>query len=123
MTDLEWRPAMRRAGFFVALWLITIYALSVAYPETFYLGLDTSGGVLALLLNALMFFFLFSFITALSERRRKRARRGAGTQSKAKPPRAAASGTEEGEETGPSDLKGRHNPNTSRKKASRRRRR
>lgn len=120
MEGLEWRPAFKRAAFFVALWLVTIYALSTAFPESFYLGLDTSGGILALLANAVLFFFFFTAITAFSERRRRRARGGVNPvpQAKGKPTRTATPENEQAD-----DLKGRQNPNTSRKKASRRRRR
>lgn len=120
--DLHWRPAFKRAAFFVALWLVTIYALSTAFPESFYLGLDSSGGAIALLVNAFFFFLLFAFVTAISERSRRRAR-GGGAQKSNKPPRAESGTARENGEDGPGYLKGRQNPNTSRKKASRRRRR
>jgi hypothetical protein len=123
MEGLEWRPAFKRAALFVALWLLTIYAFRIAFPESFSLGLDEPGGILNLLVTGILFFLFFTVITAFTERRKKRARQDARTQSKGKSPRVTATGTEDGEASGPGELKGRHNPNTSRKKASRRRRR
>jgi hypothetical protein len=127
---LEWRPAFRRATLFVGLWLLTIYALSTAFPDSFYLGLDSSSGIISLVVNGILFFILMTLVTAFAERRKKRARAGRhtgqGTQKQGKPPKAGATSGAEGDqngEAGPNTLKGRSNPNTSRKKSSRRRRR
>ena len=128
--DLEWGPAFKRAAFLVAFWLLALYVLNVAFPETFVLGLDSSGGVISILVNAVLFFFFFAVFTAFTERSKKRraaamraqrkggtgARNTAGTKGKSGAP-------EEGEEVESGDLRGRHNPNTSRRKAARRRRR
>ncbi len=118
---LEWRPAFRRAAIFVAIWLLSIYVLSIAFPGSFGLGLNSSAEVVTLLSYAVFFFFFFAVLTAFTERskKRSRARRGAvlKTQNKGKP------GSTENGESQIGSLKGRHNPNTSRKKATRRRRR
>ena len=128
--DLEWGPAFKRAAFLVAFWLLALYVLNVAFPETFVLGLDSSAGVISILVNAVLFFFFFAVFTAFTERSKKRraaamraqrkggtgARNTAGTKGKSDAP-------EEGEEVESGDLRGRHNPNTSRRKAARRRRR
>jgi len=128
--DLEWGPAFKRAAFLVAFWLLALYVLNVAFPETFVLGLDSSAGVISILVNAVLFFFFFAVFTAFTERSKKRraaamraqrkggtgARNTAGTKGK-------SGGPEEGEEVESGDLRGRHNPNTSRRKAARRRRR
>jgi hypothetical protein len=64
--------------------------------------------------NAVMFFFVFTLVYALVDRSRRR-RLGETTQS-------SKSGKPTGEAEGPSGpLKGRPNPNTSRKKARRKR--
>ena len=118
---LEWRSAFRRAAIFVAIWLLSIYVLSTAFPGSFGLGLNSSAEVVTLLSYAVFFFFFFAVLTAFTERskKRSRARRSAGskTQNKGKPDAAEDGGTQTG------GLKGRRNPNTSRKKATRRRRR
>lgn len=127
--DLEWGPAFKRAAFLVAFWLLALYVLNVAFPETFILGLDTTAGVVSMLVNAVLFFFFFAVFTAFTERSKRRraaairAQRKGGTGarttagSKDKP-----GASEDGEEERAGELRGRHNPNTSRKKAARRRR-
>lgn len=128
--DLEWGPAFKRAAFLVVFWLLALYVLNVAFPETFVLGLDSSAGVISLLVNAVLFFFFFAVFTAFTERSKKRraaamraqrkggtgARNTGGTKGKSDVP-------EDEEEAESGDLRGRHNPNTSRRKAARRRRR
>jgi hypothetical protein len=128
--DLDWRPAFKRAAFMVAFWLLTIYVLSIAFPESFVLGLDSSGGVLSLLVNAVLFFFLFAMFVAFTERSKRRRVAALRAQKKGKTGASATAGakdepdaSEAGEEDEPNDLRGRRNPNTSRKKAARRRRR
>ena len=63
--DLEWGPAFKRAAFLVAFWLLALYVLNVAFPETFILGLDTAAGVVSMLVNAVLFFFFFAVLPAL----------------------------------------------------------
>jgi hypothetical protein len=120
--DLNWKNALKRAALFTGLWLGLIYVLSVWRPQTFNLGLDTRGGQLGLLLNALLFFCLYTVVVAFTERRRRRVlaqRSGNKPRVHARTDKAS---DREGEAPEPGPLKGRHNPNTSRKKAARRRR-
>jgi hypothetical protein len=128
--DLEWGPAFKRAAFLVAFWLLALYVLNIAFPETFVLGLDSSAGVISLLVNAVLFFFFFAVFTAFTERSKKRraaamrAQRKGGTDARNTGGTNSKSGApEDGEEAESGDLRGRHNPNTSRRKAARRRRR
>jgi hypothetical protein len=128
--DLEWGPAFKRAAFLVAFWLLALYVLNIAFPETFILGLDSSAGVISLLVNAVLFFFFFAVFTAFTERSKKRraaamrAQRKGGTGATNTGGTKGKSGApEDGEEAESGDLRGRHNPNTSRRKAARRRRR
>ncbi len=127
--DLQWGPAFKRAAFLVAFWLLALYVLNVAFPETFVLGLDTTAGVISMLVNAVLFFFFFAVFTAFTERSKRRRAAAIRAQRKGTT-RASTAGTknkpgtpEDGEETEAGDLRGRHNPNTSRKKAARQRRR
>jgi hypothetical protein len=126
---LEWRAAFRRAALFVVIWLLSIYVLSTAFPESFGLGLDSSAGIVTLLVNTVIFFFFFAVLTAFAERSKKRARARHSArlraQRKGKPDAGttAGSGVAEDGEAELDSLKGRHNPNTSRKKTARRRRR
>jgi len=124
---LEWKNAFKRAAIIFAIWLFSIYALSIAFPGTFNLGFDSSAGITTFAINAVVFFFFFVVLTAFIERSKKRnaARlRAAKTPKKDKPgtKTTADSQVTEAGESEPSTLKGRHNPNTSRKKAARRRR-
>jgi uncharacterized membrane protein len=127
--DLEWGPAFKRAAFLVAFWLLALYVLTVAFPETFVLGLDSSAGVISMLVNAVLFFFFFAVFTAFTERSKRRraasirAQRKGGTGARATGAKNRSGAPEDGEEAEPGDLRGRHNPNTSRKKTARQRRR
>ena len=128
--DLEWRPAFKRAAFLVVFWLVALYVLNVAFPETFVLGLDSSAGVISLLVNAVLFFFFFAVFTAFTERSKKRRAAAMRAQRKGGTGARNTGGTkgesdvpEDGEEAESGELRGRHNPNTSRRKAARRRRR
>ena len=123
--DLEWRRAFKRAAILIGVWLLSVYVLSTAFPESFDLGLGSSAGIITFAVNAVFFFVFFLVLTAFTERSKKRRLTGVQKQ------RKNESGTKttrefsasEDEEAGPSDLKGRRNPNTSRKKSARRRRR
>lgn len=125
---LEWKNAFKRAGIIFAIWLFSIYALSIAFPETFKLGFDSSAGITTFAINAVFFFFFFVALTAFIERSKKRnsaqlrAARKAPKKDKPGAKTTAGSKATEDGEAEPSTLKGRHNPNTSRKKAARRRR-
>jgi hypothetical protein len=121
--DLDWKGAFRRAAFAAALYLLFIYVMSIAFPESF-------GGtnLVSSLVIAVAFFFIYAPVFAFAERRKKRRLAELNAQKKGKPGARAKAGTTggsgaDGEEAEGGDLRGRHNPNTSRKKAARRRRR
>ncbi len=125
---LEWKNAFKRAAVIFAIWVFSIYALNIAFPGTFNLGFDSGAGITTFAINAVFFFLFFVVFTAFIERTKKRNAARLRTAQKApkkdRPGAKTAAGpgaTEDGEaETG--TLKGRHNPNTSRKKRARRRR-
>lgn len=127
--DLDWKGAFRRAAFAAALYLLFVYVMSVAFPESFGAGSSLASS----LVIAGVFFFVYAPIFAFAERRKRRRLAELRAQQKGKKPGArvgsngraksnAGSETEDGEPEG-ENLRGRQNPNTSRKKASRRRRR
>ncbi len=109
--DLNWRWAARRAAVVIVIYLALIYVLSRVSPKTF--GLQSGQEVIALLVQAFFFFLIFTAVYAFVERSRNR--RLAGTSKKPERPSG------EDSEAEPGSLKGRPNPNTSRKKARRRR--
>jgi flagellar biosynthesis/type III secretory pathway M-ring protein FliF/YscJ len=111
--DLNWRWAARRAAVVIGIYVALLYVLSNVSPETF--GLQSSGQIISLLINAVLFFLIFTFVYAYVDRSRRR--RLAETSKKSKEARPAGEDSE-GE---PGALKGRPNPNTSRRKARRRR--
>jgi flagellar biosynthesis/type III secretory pathway M-ring protein FliF/YscJ len=111
--DLNWKWAARRAAVVIGIYLALLYVLSTVAPETF--GLKNRGQIASLLVNAAFFFLIFTFVYAFVERSRRR--RLAEMNRKSKPEKSPDGGSEE--ESG--KLKGRPNPNTSRKKARRRR--
>jgi hypothetical protein len=125
---LEWKNAFRRALVIFAIWLFSIYALSIAFPGTFNLGFDSGAGITTFAINAVFFFLFFVVFTAFIERTKKR--NAARLRSTQKAPKKDRPGAKTAAEPGPtedgqaetSSLKGRHNPNTSRKKRARRRR-
>lgn len=116
--DLDWKGAVRRAALTVLIYLGLVYVLNVAIP-------GSATGIVPTAINAALLFVIFTFFHAFIERRKKRQRAGLrAQQGKAKKDRRPA-GASDGEEDGEvpaSELRGRPNPNTSRKKASRRRR-
>jgi len=109
--DLNWKWAARRAAVVIGIYLALLYVLSTIYPESF--GLQTRGQIVSLLVNAAFFFLIFTFVYAYVERSRRRRITEASKKSKPAEP--------SGEDQEPGSLKGRPNPNTSRKKARRRR--
>ena len=112
---LNWKSAARRSAIVIVVYLTLFYVLSVAFPESF--GLRDRAQVVSLLVNAAMFFFVFTLVYAFVERSRNR--RIEETRKK-KAPKEPARG--EGDPDAPaSELRGRPNPNTSRKKTRRRR--
>ena len=110
---LDWKAAARRSTVVIAIYLGLFYVLSVAFPKSF--GLDSSGQVLSLLINAALFFLVFTFVYAFIERSRER--RLSEMRNKQK----TSTRPENNGQTEPGPLKGRPNPHTSRKKTRRRR--
>lgn len=126
--DLDWKGAFRRAAFAAALYLLFVYVMSVAFPESFGAGSSLTSS----LIIAGVFFFVYAPIFAFAERRKRRRLAELRGQQKGKKPGAKAGanarakangGSETEDEESEETLRGRQNPNTSRKKASRRRRR
>ncbi|MBA4115663.1 MAG: hypothetical protein H0X71_04350 [Rubrobacter sp.] len=125
--DLDWKGAFKRAAFAAALYLLFVYVMSVAFPESFGVG----GNLTSSLIIAVFFFFVYAPVFAFAERRKRRRVAELKAQKKGTKPGAKA-GTNPKSTTGADDdepdsensenLRGRHNPNTSRRKASRRRR-
>ena len=109
--DLDWRSAAKRSAVVIGIYVALFYVLSGVFPRQF--GLQDRAQVTALLVNAVIFFFVFTFVYALVDRSRRR--RLAQMSDKSKQDKPAQDGSEA------SPLKGRPNPNTSRKKARRRR--
>jgi hypothetical protein len=125
---LEWKNAFKRAAIFVGIWLALIYIFKTAFPGYVNLSFDSSTEIVTFLAYPVVFFFLFAVFTAFAERSKKR--RFAQLKAQKKKPGARAARTtggsgaaEDDEDTESNRLKGRYNPNTSRKKAARRRRR
>ena len=118
---LEWKNAFKRAAVIFAIWLASIYALSVAFPDWFNLGFDSGAGITSFAINA-----VFVVLTAFIERSKKRnAARLRAAQKAPKKDKTGAKTAARAAEDGEAErgtLKGRHNPNTSRKKRARRRR-
>ena len=125
--DLDWKGAFRRAVFAAALYVLFVYVMTIAFPLTFGAG----SSMIQTLVIATVFFFVYAPIFAFAERRKRRRLAELRAQQKGKKPGANArtnAGTNanigpEAEDEEMGDLRGRRNPNTSRKKASRRRRR
>lgn len=118
--DLDWKGALRRAALTVLIYLALVYVLNVALP-------GSATGIVPTVINAAILFVIFTFFHAFVERRKKRQRAALRPQEKGEKtknrPVAATATDDEDDEAAPSkDFKGRQNPNTSRKKASRRRR-
>ena len=109
---LNWKAAARRSAIVIGIYIALFYVLSVAAPRTF--GLDSTAQVTGLLINAVIFFFVFTFVYAFVERNRTRRMEQSkkGSEKPARP---------EGDPETPGALKGRPNPNTSRKKSRRKR--
>ncbi|MDQ3864333.1 MAG: hypothetical protein M3317_12720 [Actinomycetota bacterium] len=114
LEGLKWKSAARRSAVVIAIYLGLLYVLSKVFPGSNF-NLDSRVQVIRLLVNAVMFFFIFTFVYALVDRSRER--RMAEARKQKKPGKQS---TGEGSQDA-SPLKGRPNPNTSRKKARRRR--
>jgi uncharacterized membrane protein YbhN (UPF0104 family) len=113
--DLNWKYAARRAAVVIAIYLGLLYLLSVALPNTNF-RLENRAQIVSLLVNAAFFFLVFTGVYAFVDRSRRR-RLAAATQ-KTRQEKASATG-EDAASSG--QLKGRPNPNTSRRKARRKR--
>src|SRR5215212_8823591 len=113
--DLNWKYAARRAGVVIAIYLGLLYVLSIALPESNF-RLESRAQIASLLLNAVIFFFVFTLVYAYVDRSRRR--RLAEMGQKGKPEKSSSTG-EDAAFSGA--LKGRPNPNTRRKKARRKR--
>ena len=119
--DLDWKGAVKRAAFAAALYVLFIYVMTVAFPESF--GVRSGAELVSTLIFGVVFFFVYATFFAFTERRKKRRLAELKAQKKGKPGTRTGPRTSEDGEAEPGGLKGRHNPNTSRRKASRRRRR
>jgi membrane-bound ClpP family serine protease len=113
----DWRAALRRAALMTGFYWLIVYGMSVAFPENF--GLSQQNPV-SLVITTVLVFVMFTIFTAFTDRARRRRMQ----QQNAKNPdkKSNASGDSEngaGGEPGP--LKGRPNPNASRKKTRRKR--
>lgn len=109
---LNWRAAFRKAAVLVVIYLAVLYVMDTAFPETAGIDRQALPGVA---LNTVIFFFVFSFVIAHTEKRRNRKQSEARKKNEPRQP--------EGSEDTEGSLKGKHNPNTSRKKAGRQARR
>ena len=113
---LKWKSAARRSAIVIAIYLGLLYILGIAFPGSNF-SLDSRAQILSLLINATLFFFIFTFVYALIER--SRDRRMAEASKQKKPGKPSQNGGDDGGRR--ISLKGRPNPNTSRKKSRRRR--
>lgn len=113
--DLPWRSGFRKAAVFIVIWAALIYVMNTAFPETFGLNSEELPGFA---LNAVMFFFIFALFFSWTEKRRRERMEELKNRKKDGRTKAAAGGDEDRPD---SPLKGQLNPNTSRKKARRRR--
>jgi membrane protein implicated in regulation of membrane protease activity len=112
--DLNWKTAFKRAGTFTLVWVALVYIMSRVFPHSF--KIQGSGQVIIFAVYAVLFFFLYAILFAFSDRRRRQRTRD--SRDKRRRTGAERNG---GEETRESTLKGQFNPNTSRRKARRRR--
>ncbi len=126
--DLDWKGAVKRAAFAAALYVLFIYVMTVAFPESF----GASTNIISTLVVAVAFFLIYTPFFAFAERRKRRrlaelkaqqkGKTGARTGTRANAKALQGTGPDD-EEAGEGNLRGRHNPNTSRRKTARRRRR
>lgn len=115
MRNLNWRSALRRAMIFTLIWLGIVYVTNVIWPESF--GIQVPEELPFLAINAVFFFAIFTLFSAFAERRKARM----GDSQQGKGGGKQRDERSEGEHAENGHLKGRPNPNTSRKKARRRR--
>ena len=110
---LNWRAAARRSAIVIGIYIALFYILGVAFPKTF--GLGDNAEITRLLINAGVFFFVFTFVYAFVERNKQRRIEQSKQKQSDKPARP------EDDPDAPSALRGRPNPNTSRRKTRRKR--
>lgn len=115
MKNFDWKAGFRRAAIFILLYAVILYAMSVFFPETF--GI-TEQQLPAIALQGVFFFLILGIFFSFTEKRRKQRMADMRARRQGKQPKQPRS---EGESEEPSAFKGRPNPNTSRKKARRRR--
>ena len=113
---LKWKSAARRSAIVIVIYLGLLYVLGVAFPGSNF-SLNDRSQIISQLVNATIFFFIFTFVYDLIERSRERRMGGAGKQNK--PGKPSQNGGAPAADA--SSLRGRPNPNTSRKKSRRRR--
>ena len=113
---LDWGAALKRAALMTGFYWLILYGMSVAFPKSFGIG---SQELTSLITTTAMVFLLFTVFTAFTERARKRRVEKQNPQKPAKKTRAPKE-ADDGEETA-SSLRGRPNPNASRKKTRRKR--
>lgn len=115
--DLDWRGAFKRSVIMMLIYASFLYVLSVAFPQTF--GISNGPEIYTLFINGVVIFLFFAVFYAFTDRSRRRREAEMRARRKAKKPEK----TGEEEEGSPErKLSGRLNPNTNRKKATRRRR-
>ena len=110
MKNFDWKAGVRRAAFFMVLYAVILYVMSILFPESFGIG-----QVPGLLVNAVFFFLILTTFFAFTEKRRAQRVAELKAQKKGK------QGKPEREDVESGPLKGKPNPNTSRKKSRRRR--
>lgn len=115
--DLDWKGAVKRAALTILIYMGLVYVLNVAFP-------NSATGIVPLAINAAILFVVFTFFHAFVERRKRRQRAASSpSQVKLKKTKDRRPDGADGEgEITATDLKGRQNPNTSRRKSARRRR-
>ena len=114
---LDWSAALKRAGLMTGFYWLIVYGMSVAFPDSFGLSGQQIPG---LILTTVLVFVMFTVFTAFTDRARKRRVQQQNAKNTNKKPSSKASQNGDGEESS-SSLKGRPNPNASRKKTRRKR--
>lgn len=116
---INWSNALKRATIFTVIWLALVYVMHTINPKFFKLG--NSNDILLLGLNAALFFVVYTVFFGFMERRKNRTQ-NQKTSGNLRAKEGRTHTTKDGEEMEGGRYKGQVNPNTSRKKASRRRR-
>ncbi len=114
---LDWGTALKRAALMTGFYWLIVYGMSVAFPKSFGLGGQEITGLIT---TTAMVFLLFTVFTAFTERARKRRVEKQNPKNANKNAKPSRNEDGDGEETA-SSLRGRPNPNASRKKTRRKR--